>query len=352
MTGTQQYVACTSPIVVELGKPNLNVAKEHVMREGIHLAKILADPEKAPSASHGRVRGTTPKSSHTLVHSVSLPAHGKTLSGLPSVPEDAHTSQPNLPGRYASLNPSKSAEDTPTSTPNPSGGGGGPGRGGEDGGDGGGPPGSGPPPPGGGPDPNPNPDPDDGDGGGPSDDNGDPSSDDADDEALNRSYKDDLTIIAKHVIDKDGGNIKVRVPDTFNGLDPDKLRNFILGCRLYFQGNKRAFRSEDNQVTFAILYLHGTALDHFEPYILGEIPKAQMMTSWALFQAQGSGQNFPALENTCFEDIFQVSSEAFLTESFGVLYPDDEAKEQLDLVVFPEDGKASMFFASFEKWKT
>ncbi|KIJ53168.1 hypothetical protein M422DRAFT_242297 [Sphaerobolus stellatus SS14] len=64
--------------LVELGKPNLNVAEERVMREGMHLAQILADaklcdehyearnasrhtsresslkPEKAPSASHGR----------------------------------------------------------------------------------------------------------------------------------------------------------------------------------------------------------------------------------------------------------------------------------------------------------
>ena len=359
MSGTKQYVARTSPRLVELGKPNLNVAEERVMREGMRLAQILADakardecyearnasrhtsrepslePEKAPSASRGRGRGTTPKSNRTLVRSASLPARGKTLSGLPSVPEDAYASQPDLPGRYASLDPSEGAEDTPTGTPNPSGGGG-PGGGDGDDGDGGGPPGGGPPPPGGGPpdggpDPNPNPgpnpDPDGGDGGGPPDDDGDHSSDDAEDEALNRSYKDDLAIIAKHVVDKDGGNIKVRVPDTFNGSDPDKLRDFILGCRLYFRGNKRAFRSEANQVTFAISYLRGTALDHFEPYILGEIPEAQMMTSWALFQA-------------------------FLTESFGVLYPEDEAEEQLDLVIFPEDGKASTFFASFEKWKT
>ncbi|KIJ30082.1 hypothetical protein M422DRAFT_268440 [Sphaerobolus stellatus SS14] len=108
----------------------------------------------------------------------------------------------------------------------------------------------GPPPPGGGPpggglDPNPNsgpnPDPNGGDGGRPPDDDADHSSDDAEDEALNRSYKDDLAIIAKHVVDKDGRNIKVRVLDTFNGSDPNKLHDFILGCRLYFRGNKRAF---------------------------------------------------------------------------------------------------------------
>ncbi|KIJ45876.1 hypothetical protein M422DRAFT_250659 [Sphaerobolus stellatus SS14] len=213
----------------------------------------------------------------------------------------------------------------PTGTPNPLGGGGGPGGGSGDGSGSGGPPGSGPPPPGGGPpgggppagepDPNPNPgpnpDPGDGDGGGPPDDDGDHSSDDAEDEALNRSYKDNIAIIVKHVVDKDGRNIKVRVPDTFNGSDPDKLRDFILGRRLYFQGNKQAFRSEANQVTFAISYLCGTVLDHFEPYIL-----------------------------------------AFLTKSFSILYPENEAEEQLDLVIFPEDGKASTFFASFKKWKT
>ncbi|KIJ37039.1 hypothetical protein M422DRAFT_260424, partial [Sphaerobolus stellatus SS14] len=89
-----------------------------------------------------------PNRGHTS--STSLPARGKTLSGLPAVPEDASASQPDLPGRYASLDPSEGAEDTPTGTPNPSGGGG-PGGGDGDGGDGGGPPGGGPPPPGGSP---------------------------------------------------------------------------------------------------------------------------------------------------------------------------------------------------------
>ncbi|KIJ44810.1 hypothetical protein M422DRAFT_251795 [Sphaerobolus stellatus SS14] len=94
MSGTKQYVACTSPRLVELGKPNLNVAKEHVMREGMHLAQILAEqkacdehyearnasrqtscesslePEKAPSASRDHGRGTTPKSNCTLVRSI------------------------------------------------------------------------------------------------------------------------------------------------------------------------------------------------------------------------------------------------------------------------------------------
>ncbi|KIJ38157.1 hypothetical protein M422DRAFT_259313 [Sphaerobolus stellatus SS14] len=316
MSGTKQFVARTSPRLVELGKPNLNVAEEPRNASRHTSCESSLEPEKAPSASRGRGRGTNLKSNRTLVRSTSLPARGKTLSGLPSVPEDASVSQPDLPGHYASLDPSEGAEDTPTGTPNPSGGGG-PGGGDGDSGDGGGPPGGGPPPPGGGPpgggpDPNPNPgpnpDPGDGDGGGPPDDDGDHSSDDAEDEALNRSYKDNLAIIAKHVVDKDGGNIKVRVPDTF-------------------KGNKRAFRSEANQATFAISYLRGTALDHFKPYILGEIPEAQMMTSWALFRA-------------------------FLTESFSVLYPEDEAEEQLVLVIFPEDGKASTFFASFEKWKT
>ncbi|KIJ47827.1 hypothetical protein M422DRAFT_248407 [Sphaerobolus stellatus SS14] len=258
----------------------------------------LLNPEKAPSATHSRGRGSTLKSNCTLVRSTSLPACGQTLSGLTSVSEDSHAGQSDISGCYASLEPNEGAKDTPTGTPNPSGGGGDPGGDSRDGSGGGGPPGD--------------------------DDDGDHSSDDDKDEALNRSYKDDLAIIVKHVVDKDGGNIKVRVPDTFNGSDPNKLCDFILGCRLYFRGNKQAFRSEANQVTFAISYLHGMGLDHFEPYILGEIPEAPMMTSWAMFQA-------------------------FLTEPFGILYPEDKAEEQLDLVIFPEDGKASTFFASFEK---
>ncbi|KIJ23584.1 hypothetical protein M422DRAFT_275799 [Sphaerobolus stellatus SS14] len=301
MSGTKQYVAHTSPRLVELGKPNLNVAEEHVMREGMRLAQILADAKLRDK--HYEARNA---SRHTSRKSSLEPKKAPSAS-RGRVPEDTSASQPDLLGHNASLDPSEGAKDTPTGNPNPSGGGG-PGGGNGDDGDGGGPPGSGPPAPGGGPpdsgpDPNPNPGPNPNPNGG---DDGGPPDDD---------------------VDKDGGNIKVRVPDTFNGSDPDKICDFVLGCRLYFRGNKKAFRSEANQVTFAISYLRGTALDHFEPYILGKIPEVQMMTSWTLFQA-------------------------FITESFSVLYPEDEAEEQLDLVIFPEDGKASTFFASFKKWKT
>ncbi|KIJ44882.1 hypothetical protein M422DRAFT_251506 [Sphaerobolus stellatus SS14] len=253
MSGTKQYIARTSPKLVELGKPNLNVAEEHVMREGMRLAQILADakardecyearnasrhtsrksslePEKAPSASRDRGRGTTLKSNRTLFLRTLL------LVNLISLVVMLRLTPVRVPKTPLLVLPTLRvvvvlAEATETmvmaavllaEAPPPPGGG---------------PPGDGPP--GGGPDPNPNPgpnpDPGDGDGGGPPDDDGDHSSDDAEDEALNRSYKDDLAIIAKHVVDKDGGNIKVRVPDTFNGSDPDKLRDFILGCRLYF----------------------------------------------------------------------------------------------------------------------
>ncbi|KIJ26426.1 hypothetical protein M422DRAFT_272471 [Sphaerobolus stellatus SS14] len=96
MSGTKQFVACTSPRPVDLGKPNLNVAKERVMREGMRLAQILADaklrdehyearnasrhtsresslePEKAPSASRGRV--TAHRGSHTPPRVTSITA--------------------------------------------------------------------------------------------------------------------------------------------------------------------------------------------------------------------------------------------------------------------------------------
>ena len=56
-------------------------------------------------------------------------------------------------------------------------------------------------------------------------------------------------------------------PDTFNGSDPKKLNNFILLCNLYFQNNS-ACSDNKAKVTFALSYLHGLALDYFEPTVI------------------------------------------------------------------------------------
>ena len=60
---------------------------------------------------------------------------------------------------------------------------------------------------------------------------------------------------------------KAKEPDTFDGSDPRKLNSFLLQCALYFRGNED-YREDEDKVTFALSYLRGSALDHFEPDIL------------------------------------------------------------------------------------
>jgi hypothetical protein len=61
---------------------------------------------------------------------------------------------------------------------------------------------------------------------------------------------------------------KVREPDQFDGSDPRKLRTFFVQCQINFQDRPRAFLNDTAKVTYALSYLHGAALDWFEPDLL------------------------------------------------------------------------------------
>ncbi|KIK15118.1 hypothetical protein PISMIDRAFT_16755 [Pisolithus microcarpus 441] len=61
---------------------------------------------------------------------------------------------------------------------------------------------------------------------------------------------------------------KVREPDTFDGSNPKKLREFLVQCELNFQDCPKAFRTSRAKVTFAQSYLKGMALAWFEPDLL------------------------------------------------------------------------------------
>ena len=61
---------------------------------------------------------------------------------------------------------------------------------------------------------------------------------------------------------------RVRIPDRFDGSDPQKLRTFLVQCELNFQDHPRAFCQDRAKVTFAQSYLTGMALGWFEPDLL------------------------------------------------------------------------------------
>jgi hypothetical protein len=57
---------------------------------------------------------------------------------------------------------------------------------------------------------------------------------------------------------------KYRVPDSFDGTDSYKLRNFLMQCEIYFQANPTKFHSDKKKVMFAFSYLTENALEWFE----------------------------------------------------------------------------------------
>ena len=58
---------------------------------------------------------------------------------------------------------------------------------------------------------------------------------------------------------------RVREPDQFDGSDTRKLQPFLTQCLLNFRDRPDAFSDNGAKVTYVLSFLHGTALDWFEP---------------------------------------------------------------------------------------
>ncbi|KAG6326508.1 hypothetical protein ID866_12581 [Astraeus odoratus] len=108
---------------------------------------------------------------------------------------------------------------------------------------------------------------------------------------------------------KDSGAVhtKVREPDTFDGTDLKKLREFLVQCELNFCDRPQAFHSDTWKVGFALSFLKGIALAWFEPDPLDAIPGAD-----------------PAWASDYSEFVIK------LTTNFGPHDPVSDAEHQLD----------------------
>jgi hypothetical protein len=126
-----------------------------------------------------------------------------------------------------------------------------------------------------------NPDDDDGDGsgqegdlpGGPDDDppdnEGPGDQPDDSDSDVQHNLADAITTLARNVHHQgDGSRSKVREPDPFDGTDPTKLCTFLVQLQLSFNDWPCAFTDDCKKVNFAISYLKGIALAHFENSLL------------------------------------------------------------------------------------
>ena len=78
---------------------------------------------------------------------------------------------------------------------------------------------------------------------------------------------------------------RLREPDTFDGLDANKLRVFILQCSLHFQDHTNAFSSDKAKVTYALSFLTGSTLGWFEPALFNPSPPT-WIDDWDLFRME------------------------------------------------------------------
>src|SRR3984885_4076910 len=139
----------------------------------------------------------------------------------------------------------------------------------------------------------PNPDPEDGDGG----DGGDPPDDPGNDEPDNDEPPNEGERFLQVMSDLAAGihtmcqpqpatrpeKVKVREPDTFDGADPQKLRDFLISCNLHFHDRPHVFSSDEKKILFILSYLKGAAINWFEPGLMDPTNSTHWMWDFPIF---------------------------------------------------------------------
>jgi hypothetical protein len=83
--------------------------------------------------------------------------------------------------------------------------------------------------------------------------------------------------------------VKANEPDTFDGSDPKKLKEWLFQCRLYFSTNPSQFPSDRTKISFAITYLRDTALGWFQTVLEEEdldFSMLEILNDWSEFSTE------------------------------------------------------------------
>ena len=72
-------------------------------------------------------------------------------------------------------------------------------------------------------------------------------------------------------------------PDTFDGSDPRKLRDFLVSCNLHFRDRPHAFSSDEKKIVFILSYLKGAAIGWLEPGLMDPTNSAHWMWDFPAF---------------------------------------------------------------------
>jgi Domain of unknown function (DUF4939) len=87
--------------------------------------------------------------------------------------------------------------------------------------------------------------------------------------------------------------IKVRDPDTFDGSNPRRLRDFLVSCNLHFRDRPQVFASDEKKILFILSYLKGSALSWFEPGLNDPTDSAHWMWDYQVFLGELEGNFGP-----------------------------------------------------------
>ena len=77
--------------------------------------------------------------------------------------------------------------------------------------------------------------------------------------------------------------VKVWEPDTFDGTDPCKLRDFLIFCNLHFHNCPHVFSSDEKKILFMLSYLKGAAINWFKPGLMDPTNSAHWMWDFPTF---------------------------------------------------------------------
>jgi Ty3 transposon capsid-like protein len=77
--------------------------------------------------------------------------------------------------------------------------------------------------------------------------------------------------------------VKLKEPDTFDGKDPLKLREFLMSCSLIFRDRPDSFRTHEKKINYVLSHLRGPAITLFEPFILDPTDSSPFMHDFAAF---------------------------------------------------------------------
>jgi hypothetical protein len=150
--------------------------------------------------------------------------------------------------------------------------------------------------------------------------------------AEERNLAQALELLAQKIggmpMQKPKSSIKPRVPDTFDGSDPNKLEAFTFQCNMYLAVRSGDFPDDESRVTFVLSYLKGSPQDWFQS---------------ELNHAMTSGQ-LPA---------WFTSYQAFTQELqrlFGPRDPITDAMNSLENLKLKDSGKATRYIIDFNRY--